>query len=743
NADCSGGWCAAGLWAWHLFRNNTGKDEPSAENKLSAEEDPSAEGESSVKLASEDAEFSDLRRVIRAAVTYAHWKPYRQNNKDFTHTAQAILDELQEDSQWPIASWLKARAHFVIGNFDQASALLEPYVSPQPPFVYPPAQILYAQTQFELGMFQKAFDLSETILNAKQAEPDDIERAHITRMYAQAYLANWDLTQPILNDFITANKDNAQTLDVAVSLCSQFGHTDTCQVAFQRILETEPQNPAVLYALSNILISIITVDNLINAQIRKHQPAFDYLKNIVDQAIELTPGNIRLWVYRSLILIAQNDLTGAKAALLEAERDERHAGALRLNEILTAKISNDKTRQDTTPALYAAWANDVHLLPDAYLLSNLLRAHQMYDEASLVIERMRVRYPQNLSLLGERFRIAIAQHDLAKAEDSFERFRSARALTHDHQFQMAILAVSLGDADDALKRMSTLVAQAPNHDDYLFSLGMLYFNRQDFGSAKVYFDRALQIDITNAKYHFYKGRSLYEEKAFNEALLAFNEASRHDESNKEYVFWIGLTLAGLNHYEEALRAFTTVIDTFNARPDADRTDRDRADAAEAHFYRANLNQQRQRRFHAEEDFVAANRLAPLNPRYVQGYATFLFESGKLNAALAEIAKIEAIHGTNLDAGLFFAKGLALLKINKPKEALTAFEIARDKGFAERASTGIIGFKDPAEVYERLGYLYRDFGRKADARQALEKYLNTSQHLSATDKREITLQLERL
>ena len=212
----------------------------------------------------------------------------------------------------------------------------------------------------------------------------------------------------------------------------------------------------------------------------------------------------------------------------------------------------------------------------------------------------------------------------------------------------------------------------------------------------------------------------------------------------QYNLWIGLSLSKMRQQNEALRAFTTVIDTWLTLPKEDRTPKSTADVANAFFYRAEVLKYQNRRKDAEKDYLKALDLSKDNILFTSGYSVYLYESGKYKDAIALIDKIESKVGAEqLESVLYFVRGLSYLKIEKRPAAVTNLERARDLGFADLKELNIVGLLDPAEIYERLGYLYRDLGKREAARESLNMYIEKSEHLSPASKREVLQELEKI
>ena len=196
--------------------------------------------------------------------------------------------------------------------------------------------------------------------------------------------------------------------------------------------------------------------------------------------------------------------------------------------------------------------------------------------------------------------------------------------------------------------------------------------------------------------------------------------------------------------DDALSTYSVIITDWEGNADL-RASADevlKKDVAFAYYQRALLYQIKRKRSEASEDFADAEKLDPNNIEFTKGYVTFLYEAGDPKDVLDKLKVVENVPDA-MDATRYYVKGLALLKLDKRAEALTAFELARDSGFADLEETGISGLRDPAEIYERIGYMYRDAGRKNEAAEMLKHYIEISKFLSDRSKREISNEIDHL
>jgi tetratricopeptide (TPR) repeat protein len=258
--------------------------------------------------------------------------------------------------------------------------------------------------------------------------------------------------------------------------------------------------------------------------------------------------------------------------------------------------------------------------------------------------------------------------------------------------------------------------------------GRNFCNDNNFARALACFDRAIELNPTDAFAHLFRGWALVQLDRAGEALAAFDTALGIDPNNSETFFMHGVLLAQSERFEEALVSFDTAIrlapgdpagyfgrgwaldalgghfeealDAFNA---AVRLDTDGALIVHALVHRSVLLKKLPRFWASEksdEDYLEACRLAPdvasgLMIELVEQFKRRRAASGEDEAAWNERVWREA--GAIDEA--YARKGVALAR-NHPIEIADKFQIEnRDTNRDNLLKTGKTGAKDEGLVQE--------------------------------------------
>ena len=480
---------------------------------------------------------------------------------------------------------------------------------------------------------------------------------------------------------------------------------------------------------------------------RLDKQELENMEENISEALKLDSTNYLLWIYRAIVEFARENYEDSLEALIETERSPKLSWALMARDLIQKKIDG-RNWYDPESGIgadyFEPWIKTAYDPTEIYVLLTFLN-NVNQNESALELANKAIRlYPQDSRLRMSQIAAAMALKDRKTAEAGMNELKKMNALTNAQQYEMAKFVNELGDADSALKQMSTLITQEPSNPTFLYYIGKLFFDRGVYDSAKTYFEKTLTLDVSNPDTYFYNGRCAYELGDFATALDQFNEAHEKDEHNRTYTLWVANALRRLSMIDDALSTYSVIITDWEGNADL-RASADevlKKDVAFAYYQRALLYQIKRKRSEASEDFADAEKLDPNNLEFTKGYVTFLYEAGDPKDVLDKLKVVENVPDA-MDATRYYVKGLALLKLDKRAEALTAFELARDSGFADLEETGISGLRDPAEIYERIGYMYRDAGRKHEAAEMLKHYIEISKFLSDRSKREISNEIDHL
>jgi tetratricopeptide (TPR) repeat protein len=117
-----------------------------------------------------------------------------------------------------------------------------------------------------------------------------------------------------------------------------------------------------------------------------------------------------------------------------------------------------------------------------------LQEHR-FQEAADAFRALQLQYPEEKELNDRaRLYLAICERHLASAPEP---------RTLEERFYAATLALNAGDRQTALRHLSEIVEQDPNHDGALYMLGVAHALSDDRDKALSYLQRAIQQNPEN------------------------------------------------------------------------------------------------------------------------------------------------------------------------------------------------------------------------------------------------------
>jgi len=104
----------------------------------------------------------------------------------------------------------------------------------------------------------------------------------------------------------------------------------------------------------------------------------------------------------------------------------------------------------------------------------------------------------------------------------------------------------------ALRSMGFLTFNHDNSPKQVYRMALIYALELDFEEAIKEFDKAIELDPKNPRYHNNKGNALYGLHRYDEAIKEYNKAIELDPNNPVYHAGKGLALYVMGKYEEAI-----------------------------------------------------------------------------------------------------------------------------------------------------------------------------------------------
>lgn len=96
----------------------------------------------------------------------------------------------------------------------------------------------------------------------------------------------------------------------------------------------------------------------------------------------------------------------------------------------------------------------------------------------------------------------------------------------------------------------------------LISEGLQYYENNENDKARIRFDKALEINPTNAKLYNYKGDTFFNEKNYPEAIKWYDEALKLNPTYRDVLKDKGLSLRKLGRYPEAISCFDAILERY-------------------------------------------------------------------------------------------------------------------------------------------------------------------------------------
>jgi tetratricopeptide (TPR) repeat protein len=145
-----------------------------------------------------------------------------------------------------------------------------------------------------------------------------------------------------------------------------------------------------------------------------------------------------------------------------------------------------------SPATRTSWPGRRPTYPEAVVrYESGMRALQehRFEEAADAFRAVLLQYPEEKEL-NERVRLylSLCERHLSSAPEP---------KTLDERLYAATLALNAGDRQTAMRHLTEIVAQDPNHDGALYMLGVAYALNEDPENALSYLQRAIRQNSDN------------------------------------------------------------------------------------------------------------------------------------------------------------------------------------------------------------------------------------------------------
>ena len=343
-------------------------------------------------------------------------------------------------------------------------------------------------------------------------------------------------------------------------------------------------------------------------------------------------------------------------------------------------------------------------------------AEQWYREA---LKRDRNNWPARLALA----RLLLEEGEQEQARTLLEQARKEGVQDVRLSAYLADAYRQAQDYDRAIDEINQVIEAFPKSEDYIFIRGRIHFDRGNYDNAQDDFQKAYDL---NPRYHdayFYVGRTAFERKDYQNALKIFRHVLDYKPDRGNYRFFMGRTLEAEGRTAQALEEYrksTAVDPAFGVENPM------------VYVYRGRLLSRLGYSKEGKGDIARALELAPTNVEALLAMADSEYRDH--NYAEAILHYRAALDVDPIQPQPQARLGMALLFSDRRQEAAQRLQLAIKYGH------------DDPETFKRLGYLYKEMGQRAQARDAFTRFLEKAQekgNVPTATKREILDQLEQL
>jgi tetratricopeptide (TPR) repeat protein len=308
-------------------------------------------------------------------------------------------------------------------------------------------------------------------------------------------------------------------------------------------------------------------------------------------------------------------------------------------------------------------------LDDSSLLKLLYKNYDLSDEQILdLIESLKlIAHPNNKKFFDSRLYVfyGVILYSEKKYSEALTKFE--KAIEEDNDYASAwhnkgTIFATLGKNDQALECYNKSLEFDSNNSTTWFNMGNTLSTLGRNEEALKCYDESLELDSTNIKIRFNKINILVKLGRDEEALECYNQIVEIDPQNGSGWYNKGALLFKLNKHLEAIDCFVAAI---TYKPDfKDRVSNFVAKLGEDEKF--------------DQALVYVNnflKVDPNFPKFLFLKAGILLHQNNVQDSLPIIEECIQKAGNNKDSGYFRLKGMALLGLTRPEEALTCFDQA--------------------------------------------------------------------
>jgi tetratricopeptide (TPR) repeat protein len=194
-------------------------------------------------------------------------------------------------------------------------------------------------------------------------------------------------------------------------------------------------------------------------------------------------------------------------------------------------------------------------------------ARQDFAGAAAQLEKLVVQQPDNAqahNLLGQTYH-RMGRLDLARP--NYEKAVSLAPNLPEARYNLAMLMLDQGEADNARRILLDLVKQSPN-PEYIHDLGVTDEKLGQIQEAEQCYDKACQMMPNNSQFRYSLARRLYLDHQVEQSVSEYKKAIELDPNNIDAHNNLGVALADLGQYPEAIEQYQAALRINGNYPEA-------------------------------------------------------------------------------------------------------------------------------------------------------------------------------
>ena len=229
-------------------------------------------------------------------------------------------------------------------------------------------------------------------------------------------------------------------------------------------------------------------------------------------------------------------------------------------EYLEAVEQFEKENYDSTQIILLQVSNE-YQLPDT-ALNYLALTYHILDKRDSAIYYWEQAVTQNPDFELGYYNLGLMYDYQENQESALENYDKAIRIDPNSKkalYNKASILFQQGKYPESLNLGKRAIASDSTYILPINLLGRIYLEQNKPDSALIYFQQLVQMDSSNAEYHFYLARSESEIGNFKEALKHYNESYKLDPSANHVLFNRATLFQENSQYENAKNDYWTLL----------------------------------------------------------------------------------------------------------------------------------------------------------------------------------------